>query len=147
MSNGLHRLVYHSRTCMLGPSDEVALAIRSILEVSRINNGQVDVTGALMFNQGCFAQVLEGPRDAVEATFERIQQDERHGSIMLLAFDPVPSRGFPNWSMAYVGAKREDAAAYAGLAAETGFDLSRMRSEDVYRVLTARVLDDEPMDA
>jgi hypothetical protein len=58
--------------------------------------------GTLLFNRGCFAQVLEGPREAVERTFERIQRDPRHADVMPLEFAPVARRGFPSWSMAFV---------------------------------------------
>ena len=37
-----------------------------------------------MFNSGCFAQVLEGPHHAIQATFERIQCDERHSDVTVL---------------------------------------------------------------
>ena len=76
MTENLHRLVYYSRNCLEGTPEEISAGIRHILETSRTNNRRAAVTGALMFNRTYFAQVLEGPRDAVEATFERIQQDE-----------------------------------------------------------------------
>jgi hypothetical protein len=142
MSESLYRLVYFSRTCLPAPSDKAAAEIRSILGASQANNGRVGVTGALMFNDDCFAQVLEGPRDAVEATFERIQQDERHGAVTLLSFDPVSSRGFPNWSMGFVG-MGPDAADFADIADESGFDPSRLSGEQIYDVLTSHLLDQE----
>jgi hypothetical protein len=36
--------------------------------------------------------VLEGSFDKVEAAFERIQQDEKHGDVSLLALDPIEQR-------------------------------------------------------
>lgn len=47
-----------------------------------------------MFNAGYFAQVLEGTQPAIESTFERIQQDRRHGSVHLLEFVAAPTRAF-----------------------------------------------------
>jgi hypothetical protein len=89
MTADLHRLVYYSRNRIGGGSDSLSDAIGTILETSRSNNARADVTGALMFNAGCFAQVLEGPRVALENVFERIQQDDRHGDVSLLAFSPA----------------------------------------------------------
>jgi hypothetical protein len=137
----LHRLVYHSHNRLPGGPDEVAAAIRGILRASQANNRRVGVTGALMFSEGSFGQVLEGPREAVEATFERIQMDERHGTVTLLAFDPVAGRGFPNWSMAYVGAG-ERGGRYAGLAAESGWDPSRMSGDELFAALGQLVRED-----
>ncbi|MCX4198446.1 BLUF domain-containing protein [Methylobacterium organophilum] len=73
----LYRLVYASKNLLQGPEPEAMAAVRQILDASRRNNAALDVTGALMFNAGAFAQVLEGPRQGVEATFERIQRDRQ----------------------------------------------------------------------
>ena len=70
-----------------------------ILRTSRRNNAEVGVTGALMFNGGAFAQVLEGPRRGVESTFERIQRDQRHGDQGDAGNDPERQFGrFPGES-------------------------------------------------
>lgn len=90
------------------------------------------MTGALRFNSGCFAQVLEGPRSAVEEVFERIQQDERHGEVSLLECDPTQSRSFENWSMGFVGSSVDDAARYGAIVKESGFDPTRMTGEPLF---------------
>jgi hypothetical protein len=56
-----------------------------------------------MFSEGFFGQVLEGPQSAIEATFERIQQDARHGDVSLLDYKEVDAKAFGSWDMAYVG--------------------------------------------
>lgn len=142
MSEAIYRLVYYSRNRLGGPSEAVAAQIRQILGASQTNNAKVGVTGALMFNRGCFAQVLEGPQGAVETTFERIQRDERHGEVSLLSFGAVDGRGFPNWSMAYVGASAAQDA-FARMAGETGFDPARMSGDRIFEVLHAMVLEEE----
>lgn len=138
----VHRLVYCSQNRLPGSPDEVASAIRGILGASQANNRRVGVTGALLFNDGCFGQVLEGPQGAVEATFERIQMDDRHGAVTLLAFEPVAERAFGNWSMAYVGAGEAEAR-YAGLAAESGWDPSRMSGDELFATLERLVRRDD----
>ncbi len=143
MAEALSRLVYYSRNRMAGDPNDLAAVINSILATSRANNAKVGVTGALMFNSGCFAQVLEGSQDAVEGVFERIQQDERHGDVSLLAFDPVPARAFEAWSMGFVGASVADAARYGGLAAESGFDPARMTGEALFSTLHRLALEEE----
>jgi hypothetical protein len=96
-----------------------------------------------MFNDGCFGQVLEGPLAAVETTFERIQMDDRHGEVTLLAFDPVGGRGFSNWSMAFVGRREGGRARYGGIAAQSGFDPAGMSADELYGVLTRLLIEDE----
>ena len=140
------RLVYYSRN-RVPERDMDAGAIEAILAASRTNNSKVGVTGALMFNSGCFAQVLEGPREAVEDTFERIQQDERHGDVSLLAFGPVPDRAFETWSMSFVGGSERGRARFATLAGETGFDPSRMTGERLFETLHQLAIDEEQLAA
>ena len=141
-----HRLVYYSRNRLTdGPL--TAWIIKDILAASRVNNARVGVTGALMFNAGCFAQVLEGPREAVEETFERIQQDERHGDVSLLAFGPVDGRAFETWSMGYVGGSEAGRARFAGVAGESGFDPRRFTGERLFETLHRLALEEEAVAA
>lgn len=140
MNEDLYRLVYYSRNRIEGDPGE---AIQSILAASRTNNVKAGVTGALVFNAGCFGQVLEGNRRAVEATFERIQCDPRHGDVSLLAFEPSPGRAFANWSMAFVGTYAIDAERYADIALESGFDPSRMSGDRLFQVLQRLAIEEE----
>ena len=138
-----HRLVYYSRNRVAGSPDIIGAEIRSILASSQKNNAPVGVTGALMFNAGCFAQVLEGPREVLESTFERIQQDERHGDVSLLAFEPIEARSFGHWSMGFVGTRSQDREAFADVAAVSGFDPSKATGDDILDALKALALEDE----
>ncbi len=101
MPHNLFRLVYCSRNQIRGTSSQVIDEVKKILTSARRNNAQCSVTGALLFNEGLFAQVLEGPLQSVEHTFECIQRDTRHTDITVLEFGPATRREFPNWSMAF----------------------------------------------
>jgi hypothetical protein len=107
VTDDLHSLAYVSRSELSGSPEELDAAVRSILESARRNNRVSGVTGALLFSEGWFAQILEGPLEAIELVFETIQCDPRHSQITVLHFHPVPYRSFPAWSMAYVGADSE----------------------------------------
>ncbi|MFL1463111.1 BLUF domain-containing protein [Roseococcus sp. DSY-14] len=137
------RLVYVSRNRIRGEEAALAAEAATILEASRRNNPRVGVTGALMFNRGLFAQVLEGPQAAVEDTFERIQGDDRHGEVALLSFAPCAARAFPHWSMAHVGTQEADAAALDRFAAESGFDIARLDGERLFTLLRERLARDD----
>lgn len=140
----LHRLIYTSSNRIDGSPDRLGEEVRDILAASRRNNRAANVTGALMFNAGCFAQVLEGDRGIVEATFERIQRDERHSDVSLLLFETVKERIFGDWSMGFVGARPEAAAAYRDIAAVSGFDPSRASGDAVVELLHRLALKEEP---
>ncbi len=99
----LYRVLYCSRNSIPHAPEVVAEDILAILAKSRRNNARDGVTGGLLFSTGCFAQVLEGPVDAVEAAFERIQCDERHTDVTVLQAGPVAMRDFPDWSMGFAG--------------------------------------------
>ena len=75
--------------------------IESILRVSRRNNADVGVTGLLIAGGRRFLQALEGPEDAVQATFDRIAADPRHFAVVSLIRAPIAARQFPAWSMGH----------------------------------------------
>ena len=139
----LFRLVYYSRNTIMGLDEEVQVAVDQILATSQRNNAIVGVTGALMFTDGLFAQVLEGSRTAVETVFERIQLDERHGEVNLLSFGKVDARIFPNWAMAYVGQTERSEARFGHYGAKSGFNFDVANGDQVTSQLRALLLDDE----
>lgn len=100
---GLYRVLYCSRNCMTGDANEVGAQVRGILAASRANNARDGITGGLLFSKGCFAQVLEGAPEPVQAVFERIQCDGRHSDVVVLEAGAVSERMFPDWSMAFMG--------------------------------------------
>lgn len=140
LGNDLYRLVYYSRNRI--EADLVA-EIEGILTASRTNNLAAAVTGALLFNAGCFGQILEGSRRAVEATFERIQRDDRHGEVSLLDFQPISARAFANWSMAFVGSRKLDEARFERIADDSGFDPSRMSADRLFEILHQLAVEEE----
>ena len=143
----LYRLVYASKNLLQGTDAEVAEAVSQILAASQRNNAKVGVTGALMFNAGAFAQVLEGPQQGVESTFERIQCDPRHSDVTVLQCGPAEGRSFTNWSMAFVGHSATGRAHWDGIAAASGFDLTRLDGDAVFAMLHGLVLDEEGLSA
>jgi hypothetical protein len=99
----LYRVLYCSRNRLAGAPETYNGEVQHILAKSRENNVRDGVTGGLLFSEGCFAQVLEGPVGMVETTFERIQCDSRHGDVTVLECTEITARDFPDWSMAFTG--------------------------------------------
>ena len=139
----LYRLVYTSRNFMEGGEEEQKAAVAGILAVSKRNNARVGVTGALLFNRGSFAQVLEGSKAAVETTFERIQRDTRHSDVAVLQCEPVTARAFPNWSMGFIGDSPRGRALWTEVARATDFDLSRLEGNVLFMTLLRIVKEEE----
>ncbi len=102
MSSDLYKILYCSRNLIEGGQTRRDEEISKILQSARVNNKQRNVTGALLFNAGCFAQALEGPQLAVEEIFEKIQRDPRHSDVTVLQTETRGKRDFPDWSMAHV---------------------------------------------
>lgn len=111
MTDTLFSLAYVSRSTLSSGQSEIDAQIAAILQSARRNNQRLKVTGALLFTEGSFAQVLEGPQAAVEEIFEAIECDLRHNRVTMLHFHAVEGRSFADWDMAYAG---------AGLASPSG---------------------------
>lgn len=131
----LYQLVYYSRNETSGDAVAFEAEVEAILAASRRNNDAVGITGALLFNAGVFAQVLEGPLEAIEATFERIQQDVRHGDVSLLALEPISHRSFDNWAMGFVGASTDNQKRFARIGIDSHFDPATLSGQKVHSIL------------
>ncbi|EST09814.1 BLUF domain protein [Kalmanozyma brasiliensis GHG001] len=79
------------------PLDEV----KQILRASRSNNTALGITGLLLYRDGSFAQFLEGPADAVDSLYDKIERDSRHHGVIRVLRQPVAKRDFRQWSMAF----------------------------------------------
>lgn len=99
----VYSLVYSSAAELNADSAADRAMVDSILATARRRNAEIGVTGALLFTEGKFVQALEGDRDMVRATYDRIVGDPRHSGIEVLASQFGDRRRFKEWSMAYVG--------------------------------------------
>lgn len=74
-----------------------------ILRASRRNNAADGITGLLIAGQRRFLQALEGPKDKVQAAYDRIAADPRHYACVILSRRHVDQRSFGDWAMGYTG--------------------------------------------
>lgn len=133
MDTDLHSLAYVSRSALtpaiLGP------ALDDILRAARRTNPGRGLTGALLVSGGWFAQVIEGPRDSVQAIFERISRDPRHSDIAVLHFQPIPARRFGAWAMAHADPV-PPAIDIGGILASPGAIETGEAGRDLLQILT-----------
>jgi len=105
-------IAYHSRNLVAQQSPDSAVEIRRLLEQARRRNARLGITGALMFNEGRFVQILEGDEAPVMDLLDDIKRDSRHCDVDVLPARIVPERCFAQWSMAFVGASPQAQSYY-----------------------------------
>lgn len=122
----IHRLLYRSDSSLTGSPEAIERQVEAIVDASLAANAAAELTGALLFESGTFMQVLEGPIDAVEATFERICGDLRHRRVRLLEFAVAEGRIFAEWGMARVTPSPElaDLSRTIGVTQEARLDVA-----------------------
>lgn len=90
--------IYISAATQHFSSEELA----ELLAKARENNTQNGVSGLLVYHQGSFLQILEGPAQAVEDTLDIIASDPRHTNVQVLLRDHVDEPEYEEWSMGFV---------------------------------------------
>ncbi len=83
------------------PMDEAAL--NALTQNAAAMNRLDHITGMLMYADGVFVQLIEGPREALNALWVRLLNDKRHeGVVQLYHRREVESRACEAWSMRLV---------------------------------------------
>jgi hypothetical protein len=100
----MYLVVYVSSAVELVSEQELT----TLLGKSRQNNATLDVTGMLLYKDGNFMQLLEGPKEAVLSLVAKIKSDPRHRGILVLLQQDHAEREFNQWAM---GFKKLDADA------------------------------------
>ena len=86
------------------PAQEMSfLGLIRLLYHSYLRNTSMGITGALIFENNRFGQVIEGPRTQIENLWEKIQKDTRHKNIHLIDSRPIEHRSFSKWTMVFQG--------------------------------------------
>ena len=93
----LYSLAYESQASV--PFTEPDLL--DLLGLSRAKNAERGVTGILLYRQGTFLQVLEGPRERVEEIYATIAADPRHHAVDTVLVEERRERRFPEWTMGF----------------------------------------------
>ena len=88
--------------------------LEDLLEKARAFNALHDLTGMLLYTEGSFFQVLEGPEDVVTALYARIEKDKRHEKVTKIIVEPIPKRAFAEWTMGFSNVSREELAEIEG---------------------------------
>jgi len=88
------QIVYASR-----PLDFSAPSLLNLLLTARQFNTSNNITGALLYRDDIFMQMLEGDSAVIRNLMKRISKDERHTIVVPLVDRSVASRAFSRWEM------------------------------------------------
>jgi hypothetical protein len=108
-----YQLIYSSRSSTPMQRDD----LEDILEQAQVNNESGGITGALVYVDGHFLQILEGERALIEGLMQTISRDLRHENITVLHAGEVAAPAFSHWRMAYVSATPLQVADWLGVGA------------------------------
>ncbi len=91
--------------------------------IARKNNERLELTGLLVFGNGGFLQVFEGPDDAVDFLYEKLCADPRH-EMLMQSHRFTRERSFPEWRMGYVRLGQERKSRISGFSSffDSDFD-------------------------
>lgn len=97
----LHFWFYVSRSKL--SEVDVTQEIGEIVKISRTKNAALGITGALIYNDFHFGQIVEGPAQSIMALRSSVLADHRHTDIKTIGDGKVASRRFGHWDLAYSG--------------------------------------------
>jgi len=80
-----------------------------IVERSAQNNGPAQLTGFLIYANGRFFQVIEGPLSGVDGLVRKLKTDPRHHTIKVVHHSSIAKRSFPTWRMKRIIVQEADA--------------------------------------
>jgi hypothetical protein len=116
----MHHIIYLSRATRPMSDEELA----TLLTQAREANARQNITGALVYGDGQFMQIIEGEEADLAMLYARLLQDGRHGQVFKFADKPILQRSFADWSMAFRPVSAEQFQALQGYVAPEQLDLS-----------------------
>ena len=77
--------------------------LEALIAEAATRNKSHGISGAIMFTETHFVQIIEGAPEKVESLLQALRGDTRHTDIVIVERGPVPERRFAEWCMAYAG--------------------------------------------
>ena len=95
MGTNIYHILYRSQATYR-PSEAQLL---ELLALARLHNSRQMITGLLLYSEGLFVQLFEGPEAAVKELYARVQRDTRHTHVETVSEGLLARRHFAEWSM------------------------------------------------
>lgn len=115
--------------------------LEAILSWSKNWNASVGITGALVYADGAFLQILQGGKDEVLGLVSNIKKDPRHCGLTVIQAGEIEKGEFAGWDMAYIKASSEQISQWVG-SSETADFQSIFKGIVEDRVKAKRMKDD-----
>ncbi len=94
----LHQFAYISNEKQYFTDED----LRVLMMRAREKNKRMELTGLLLYDNGTFLQVLEGPQDSIEIMKQELLNDSRHENMdVIYSSDKLFEREFANWRMGF----------------------------------------------
>ena len=114
----MRQLVYTS----IATADFAEGDLFRIVSQSARKNGDIGLSGFLLYSNRRFLQLLEGPADQISALYGVIQSDKRHCDCTVVLDEQIAHSAFSKWSMRRVRSTSNDAIS-AEIAEQAGRDV------------------------
>jgi len=101
-TDGIIQTIYSSTASI--PFSEKQL--HDLLAKARKHNHSLNISGLLIYHEGFFIQVLEGPEREVNSLYSSISRDKRHNTLRLLLSHNIKEKEYENWAMGFVDISR-----------------------------------------
>ena len=133
-----HQLMYSSKAT--APLSDVE--INQILDKARTQNSANSITGALLYMDDVFFQVLEGDKETVHATMDKIKSDPRHQDITIFYEGNTDKPIFQQWKMAFLYVTPEEMSNWSGIPGTTTLEniLSELENAEQVPKLLINIL-------
>jgi hypothetical protein len=95
--NDLVHCIYASSATVNFNKDD----LDGLLAICRANNGKINISGMLLFQNRSFFQILEGEKSVVTNLYEKISGDKRHNKVVKIIQEPIQEKSFADWTMGY----------------------------------------------
>ncbi|NER18311.1 BLUF domain-containing protein [Spongiivirga citrea] len=93
----IHSLCYFSTAdSSLGTND-----FEELFEYVVTKNTSQEITGVLVYGQGNFMQIMEGPKKKIISIFNRIKEDNRHHNVIKVIEKDYPDRIFGKYDYGF----------------------------------------------
>ena len=93
--SALRRVMYLSQATQRLSQQE----IYKLCSTAASRNTRTGITGVLVCVAGCFMQVIEGPKQAIDELMGRLSKDKRHHQITVVVDEGITQRAFAEWNM------------------------------------------------
>ena len=102
--SALRQVVYISQATR----DFTEADLDELVKVSDNNNRKHGITGAMLYLENAFIQVIEGEDSDIAQLLKNLYADTRHRDIRIVSDSVVPARNFQNWSMGIIRPPQEE---------------------------------------